>query len=304
MATVTAWCNGERILAEVPHGPLGVKLSTLPMPLAFEVFEELKQTEDERRAKLVREVTRDGFKDLCPLPGTRREVTAISAIMERAGTDRSTVHILTAENATLSNLFLTVNSPRFLHLATHGLAETGTRVYESALALSQPEQPTPDDDGFLRLSDLLYKWGGKLKGTNLVVLSACDTARGPIESGEGAVALTWGFLFAGSDSVLASLWRVDDDATSLLMKRFYENLLGVFDSPRSNRPARTPMPKAEALAEAKQWLRSLHASEIEPELLAPHRGSPIPVSRSFPESNRPFADPRYWAAFVLIGAPD
>ena len=98
---------------------------------------------------------------------------------------------------------------------------------------------------------------------------------------------------------------MDDKATALLMTRFYQNLLG-------KRPELSkPMPKAEALHEAKEWLRNLTVDEVGSELaaldrgsvrpLADKRGAAAPAARSAGE--RPYAHPYYWAAFILVGDP-
>ncbi len=134
-------------------------------------------------------------------------------------------------------------------------------------------------------------------GCDLVVLSACDTQRG-VKHGDSMMALPWGFFYAGAPTVVASLWKVDDTATALLMGRFYENMLGA-----------TLMSKADALDEAKRWLRHLSRDEVDRlsgALTMAERG-PIgrrPTSDAAPRQGRPFAHPFYWAAFVLIGSPD
>jgi CHAT domain-containing protein len=79
--------------------------------------------------------------------------------------------------------------------------------------------------------------------SQLVVLSACDTALGKDVKGEGLVSLTRGFMYAGSSSVVTSLWKVDDRATAKLMKHFYEYML------------RDGMPPSAALRSAKQKVR-------------------------------------------------
>jgi len=250
-------------------------------------------------AERTRALTR--FGTLAPLPGTRAELQVIRQTLEqsRAGADLR-VKTLAGADATVTNLFEATAQPRFLHIATHGLAEGGRKAFDSALAMAAPPQVTASDVGFLRLSDLLTQWGGKLDGTDLVVLSACRTARGEMEAGDGFVALTWGFLFAGSRSVVASLWEVDDNATALLMARLYENLLGSFPEPRhvagQNFAAGTPIPPAVALLEAKRWLRGLSRTDAETQvqrLLGP--------SATVPSGDRPYSDPFYWGAFVLIG---
>ena len=66
-----------------------------------------------------------------------------------------------------------------------------------------PERPTPDDIGFLTLDELLTGWLGRLRGTELVTLSACDTARG-VTQGDSVMALPMSFLVAGAETVIAS----------------------------------------------------------------------------------------------------
>jgi len=117
-------------------------------------------------------------------------------------------------------------------------------------------------------------------------------------------------LMSGARSVCLSLWRVDDKATSLLMTRFYQNLLG------KRPPLSKPMPKAEALQEAKRWLRSLTVDQMDGELAALERGDVRPMAKvdgttssgaaTSPKSSgmRPYDHPYFWAAFVLVGDPD
>jgi CHAT domain-containing protein len=102
---------------------------------------------------------------------------------------------------------------------------------------------------------------------------------------------------------------VDDTATALLMDRFYRNLLGKRED---GGPA---LPKAEALREAKQWLRNLTAKEalarlgkitdgvVRGERPARQEMRPVPQPKDAPPDYRPYAHPRYWAAFILIGDP-
>ena len=80
---------------------------------------------------------------------------------------------------------------------------------------------------------------------------------------------------------LSARVEVEDEATALLMRRFYENLFGRYEGLRAGYRAKG-MPKAIALREAKQWLRT-------------YRG---------PNGTRPYAHPFFWSAFVLIGDPD
>ena len=90
----------------------------------------------------------------------------------------------------------------------------------------------------------------------MVTLSACETALGRESGGEGFAGFTQALLMSGARSVCVSLWKVDDAATALLMQRFYANLLG-------RRPGLAgPMPKSEALREAKVWLRDLKRAEV------------------------------------------
>jgi CHAT domain-containing protein len=113
------------------------------------------------------------------------------------------------------------------------------------------------------------------------------------------VGFTQALLLSGARSVCLSLWKVDDRATALLMERFYQNLLG-------QRPGLTEaLPKAEALAEAKAWLRGLTAGEIDDE---PGRLTRGPIGKKQPDrtpaSIRRYEPPYYWAGFILIGDPD
>lgn len=102
-----------------------------------------------------------------------------------------------------------------------------------------------------------------------VTLSACETGVGAMSRGEGVLGLAQGFLFAGARAVVASLWRVDDRSTALLFCRFYQAL--------ANGEAR-----ADALRAAKSYVR--HYTDGD-------------------HGESPFADPFYWAPFVLWGQP-
>jgi CHAT domain-containing protein len=144
----------------------------------------------------------------------------------------------------------------------------------------------------------------------LVTLSACETALGPKAGGEGFVGFTQALLMSGTRSVVLSQWKVDDKATALLMVRFYQNLLG-------RRPGLSqPLPKAEALREAKRWLRNLTADEVGSEVAALDRGPTRKLAKGSggaaqgaspsakPGGVRPYEHPYYWAAFVLVGDPE
>ncbi|HSK80218.1 MAG TPA: CHAT domain-containing tetratricopeptide repeat protein, partial [Thermoanaerobaculia bacterium] len=109
---------------------------------------------------------------------------------------------------------------RMVHFATHGLLRSDHPELSSLVLSLYDEQGRPRD-GFLRLSDI---YNLELKA-DLVVLSACQTALGKEIRGEGLVGLTRGFMYAGAERVLASLWSVEDRATAELMKRFYHALL-------------------------------------------------------------------------------
>jgi CHAT domain-containing protein len=146
----------------------------------------------------------------------------------------------------------------FIHFATHGLINS-QRPEWSGLVLSLVNEEGRPQNGFLRLHDV---YSLKLDA-GLVVLSACQTALGTEIKGEGLVGLTRGFMYAGAARVVASLWKVEDEATAELMKRFYESLLE-----RGRRPAA-------ALREAQMSMWQAQKEK--------------------------WRDPFYWAGFVLQG---
>ena len=115
---------------------------------------------------------------------------------------------------------------RMVHFATHGLIDS-RRPELSSLVLSLVNEKGEPQNGFLRLHDI---YNLELQA-DLVVLSACETALGREIRGEGLVGLTRGFMYAGSSRVLASLWSVDDRATSVLMKSFYRHMISGRMSP-------------------------------------------------------------------------
>ncbi len=119
----------------------------------------------------------------------------------------------------------TVSNPaiaqyRIVHFATHGIFNNAHPELSGIILSLYNEQGQPRA-GFLRLREI-YNLNLPVE---LVVLSACDTALGREVEGEGLIGLTRGFMYAGAAGVMASLWKVDEDATAELMKYFYEGVL-------------------------------------------------------------------------------
>jgi CHAT domain-containing protein/tetratricopeptide (TPR) repeat protein len=215
------------------------------------------------------------------LHGTRNEVAEIAAVSEPSS-------LLMGPDATEQELVRLAESGELgefgtIHMATHALVDD-ERPERSALVLSQVDLPDPLEaavagarihDGLVTAKEIVREWDLK---ADLVTLSACETGLGKDVMGEGHVGFAHAFLRAGARSLLASLWKVEDDATSLLMRRFYENWLGKYEDERAGCIGE-PMSKAEALREAKAWLRE-YTDE---------------------HGFHPYGHPFFWSAFILIG---
>lgn len=142
---------------------------------------------------------------LNPLPGTEVEAKAIGAQLHATP--------LIGAAATKNEVLRRLPNAQLVHFATHGLLDQTTGGQRSALALA----PSRSDDGFLTMTQIQ-----DLKlNADLVVLSACDTARGKM-SGDGVLGLSRAFLTAGVPSMLISLWAIPDAPTAFLMEHFYQ----------------------------------------------------------------------------------
>jgi CHAT domain-containing protein len=285
---VAVWRNGRTLKVKVFPGPLGVGASRQGAAEAIRVGREAEE--------LLRRSRGPVFQ---PLPGTRREVQAIAKLFTKAdqllGSDASEERLdRLAEGGKLKEY-------RFLHLATHGAANAKEPLL-SYLALAQDKLPDPLKQvldgkpaytGQLTAAHIQTTW--KLDA-DLVTLSACQTGLGKYEHGEGYLGFAQGLFLAGARSLVLSQWSVDDDATCLLMVRFYENLLG-------SRKGTKPLPKAKALQQAKDWLRQLDSKEVKSLVAALRRGKTVRPAK-LPVAARPFAHPYYWAGFILVGDPN
>ena len=214
-----------------------------------------------------------------PLPGTVLEGQRVATMLS--------ARLLTGSYASATRLGQQ-KSPRILHVATHGffVADAGSKPQDplrliqdqapqlnalrqedpqlrSGLVLAGANQPdaNPNDDGYLTALEAVTL---NLKGTELVVLSACSTGQGDIRTGEGVYGLQRSLAVAGARSTLLSLWKVDDAATLEFMTRFYKRL-------------KAGEGRAEALAVTQKEFRA---------------GIP-----GKPEWKEPY----YWAAWQLVG---
>ena len=223
------------------------------------------------------------------LPGTKEEITEVSAMLKHLGTSFETLSGAQASEESFKAL--SGLRKNLLHISTHGfyynteeadnmsdnmrlmfIGENRPRNVEDQSLLrcglcfaganqilSGESQPSDgQDDGILNALEIAQT---DLRGLDLVVLSACQTALGDVVNGEGVFGLQRGFKKAGAQSILMSLWEVDDEVTHILMTEFYR---GWTDG----------MTKTQALRKAQAI-----------------------VKEKYP-------DPKYWAAFILLDALD
>jgi CHAT domain-containing protein len=150
------------------------------------------------------------------LPQSRREVEEIAALFP---SDRRRTYL--DREASEERAKGVGKDERIVHFATHGYVDDRS-PFDSALVLSIPEELVEGrDNGLLQVWEIFES---VRLDADLVVLSACETGIGEIRGGEGIIGLTRAFQYAGARSVLASLWRVEDEATAELMQRFYRHL--------------------------------------------------------------------------------
>ena len=306
---IEVWREGRSSRRDLAPGKLGAVIDPRPAREAISA---------NRAVDKMLVVSRGGGEDFEPLPGTRYEVEALARLFR--SDDRPTRILLGADASEqeLDRLAASGELGRFsfIHLATHGVIDEDIPI-RSAVILTQTGLPDPLEqvlhqkpvfDGRLLVREIQHGWD---LNAELVTLSACETALGRDAGGEGFVGFTQALLMSGTRSICLSLWKVDDTATSLLMQRFYANLLG-------RRVGLTaPMPKAEALREAKTWLRGLRRSEVLA-LTAEQSGGiergkgtkarqSAEVTSTIPaagDNDRPYEPPHFWAEFVLAGDPD
>ena len=220
-----------------------------------------------------------GSSQWAPLPASEREGQQVASLLATR---------LISDTAATTTALQRQPGPRVLHIATHGffvadqestptdplrVIQEGSPLLRSlrqedpqlrsGLVLAGANQPSldPNDDGYLTAAEALSL---KLKGTELVVLSACSTGQGESRTGEGVYGLQRSLTVAGARSTLLSLWKVDDAATADFMTRFYTRL-------------KAGEGRADALAAVQAEFRNGTAG------------------------NGQWKEPYYWAAWQLVG---
>ncbi len=202
----------------------------------------------------MRRILRDfRFGESLPrLLASRQEARGISNLIDKNDADVRMDFEANLENIESSNL----KDYKILHFATHGLLNS-SRPELSGLVFSLFDRNGIRQNGFLSLNDI-YNLD---LSSDLIVLSACQTALGKDVRGEGLIGMSRGFLYAGSKRIVASLWKVDDSATAEFMKRFYTNHL------------QEGMPASKALQQTKNEMKKI----------------------------KRYQSPYYWSAFTLLG---
>ncbi|WP_287237617.1 MULTISPECIES: CHAT domain-containing protein [unclassified Microcystis] len=261
------------------------------------------------------------------LPGTEIEGEKIAKILR--------VKPVTAAKALKPLVSKAQKAPYILHIATHGYFlgditpeldtinqnfmlsslstserfQVGTRqnpLLRSGLAfagvntmLNGGKLPEEAEDGLLTSLDVQSI---NLAGTELVVTSACETALGDLYTGETLIGLRRSFIQAGAKTVIISLWKVEDVATTILMQYFYYYLL------------KAKLSKAEALRKAKSSLQRLTIAKMRSQWLTEDAiksaekhsiGTAAHLRELSQKSDleRPYEAPKYWAAFICLGNP-
>jgi CHAT domain-containing protein len=184
--------------------------------------------------------------DYTPLDFAEIEVNNIGEFFSK-----KEIHL--REDATESRAKELSSSFDIIHFASHG-EFNDEQPMQSGLLLAKDT----DNDGYLQLHEI---FGINLKNANLVALSACETALSKIYGGDDLVGLARGFIYAGTPSILATLWSVEDRSTALLMQRFYKNWKA------------KGMSKPEALRQAQLFLKGMTQ----------------------------YRHPFFWAPFIMIG---
>ena len=261
------------------------------------------------------------------LPGAEIEGEKIAKILR--------VKPVTAAKALKPLVSKAQKAPYILHIATHGYFlgditpeldtinqnfmlsslsaserfQVGTRqnpLLRSGLAfagvntmLNGGKLPEEAEDGLLTSLDVQSI---NLAGTELVVTSACETALGDLYTGETLIGLRRSFIQAGAKTVIISLWKVEDVATTILMQYFYYYLL------------KAKLSKAEALRKAKSSLQRLTIAKMRSQWLTEDAiksaekhsiGTAAHLRELSQKSDleRPYEAPKYWAAFICLGNP-
>jgi CHAT domain-containing protein len=225
----------------------------------------------------------------------------------------------------LKSLVSHCQSPWILHIATHGyfletrpetpppqmmnfqrlhsaaqqnpLARSGLAFAGANTLLDGGNLPPEAEDGLLTAQGAS---GINLAATALVVASACQTALGDVQVGEGVLGLRRAFVLAGAQTLVMSLWSVPDVSTAILMEQFYHNLLT------------EKLGRAKALEQAQFYVRDLTIAQMRPQWLTPEAitriterspgiGNHLRELSQKPGNYRPYAHPKYWGAFICQG---
>lgn len=179
--------------------------------------------QDTQMTQALRDVNSNWANGSIPrLMASRDEADGIVAVIPTAENLKAVDFEANKQRVMGSNL----SHYRLLHFATHGVLDNKNPEL-SGLVLSRIDENGRPKDAFLRLDDI---YNLKLN-SDLVVLSACNSGLGKDVRGEGIIGLVHGFMYAGSSRVVASLWKVDDDATAALMVNFYKEMFRSKQSP-------------------------------------------------------------------------
>jgi len=195
---------------------------------------------------------------ITPLPGSEKEIITIQSNFTKKGIKANMKLFADANETFMKSSDL--KNYKYLHIATHGFVDSD-KPELSGLIMS--EKHNNNNDGILYAGEI---YNLNLK-SDLIVLSACETGLGKVSEGEGIIGLSRALLYAGTNNIVVSLWKVSDNSTSELMIDLYANMLNGFNKKN------------------KTYLYSNSLREAKLKMI----------------ENKKYGHPFFWSPFILIG---